>query len=60
MDGFYYLLMDEDSEIMDPDNLIALLAEFGETSTITVFRLEEYGKEIIKEKALKVLNEHFK
>ncbi|WP_088035657.1 genetic competence negative regulator [Evansella clarkii] len=60
MDGSYYLLMDENSEIIHPENLIALLAEFGETSTITAFRLEEYGKEIIKEKALKVLNEHFK
>lgn len=39
--------------------LIAVLAEYGEATTITPAVLEEYGQVIIPERAVKVLAEHF-
>jgi len=39
--------------------LIAVLAEYGEASSITPAVLEEYGKIVIPEHAVKVLTEHF-
>lgn len=42
------------------DTLIALLSEFGEVSSITSAMLEEYGKVVIADDAVKVLCSHFK
>lgn len=57
----YYLYFEEeefDSET-DLETLIALLAEFGNTSTMTVHRLEEYGKCLIKDKAISDIYKYF-
>ncbi|NBI30445.1 genetic competence negative regulator [Chengkuizengella marina] len=51
-----------DSEKFDDNlfhTLIALLSEYGETTSLTQSILEEYGKVIISENAIKVINEHF-
>ncbi len=39
--------------------IIALLAEYGEAASITSAMLEEYGKVIIAESAVKEINHHF-
>ncbi|WP_246942253.1 genetic competence negative regulator [Bacillus pinisoli] len=56
----YYLLF-EDTEFgeQNVDNMIALLAEFGNPATVTTYRVSEYGKQLISEKALQQLNEYF-
>ncbi|MDG4656072.1 genetic competence negative regulator [Ectobacillus antri] len=54
----FYLLLEEGSEIAT-DSLIALLAEFGNSATITIYRLAEYGKELMFEKAIQQLYQYF-
>jgi adapter protein MecA 1/2 len=56
----YYLLF-EDNEFGDKnvDNMIALLAEFGNPATVTTYRVNEYGKELMKEQALTQINKYF-
>lgn len=39
--------------------LIAILAEYGEVATVTPTVLEEYGKTVIAERAIQVINENF-
>ncbi|MFS1512317.1 genetic competence negative regulator [Chengkuizengella sp. SCS-71B] len=51
-----------DSEKFDDDlfhTLIALLSEYGEATSLTQSILEEYGKVIISENAINVIDEHF-
>lgn len=56
----YILVMDQlDVLTKSVDNLIALLSEYGEVSPITKAILEEYGKIVIEEDAVKVLIAHF-
>lgn len=54
----YYLLLSDDQPV-DLDNLVAILAEFGSPSTLTVHRLKEYGKIIIEDKAIQEIYFHF-
>ncbi|WP_332238137.1 genetic competence negative regulator [Sporolactobacillus sp. KGMB 08714] len=57
----YYLHFDEDqldSEV-DLETLVAVLAEFGDTSTITIHRLDEYGKRLIDGEAVAVIYKYF-
>lgn len=54
----YFLLLNDEQPV-DIDNLVSILAEFGSPSTLTVHRLKEYGKVIIKDKALKEIYQHF-
>lgn len=54
----YYLLLSDDQPV-DLDNFIAILAEFGSPSTLTVHRLKEYGKIIIEDKAIQEIYFHF-
>ncbi|NLP49564.1 genetic competence negative regulator [Bacillus sp. RO1] len=57
---FYLLLLDEDVDTeLDIDTLIALLSEYGTPSTMTIHRIEEYGKMIMKDSALKQINTYF-
>ncbi|RYL94866.1 genetic competence negative regulator [Sporolactobacillus sp. THM7-4] len=57
----YYLYFDE--EQMDSDmnieTLVAILAEFGNPSTITIHRLEEYGKSLIEGEAVASIYRYF-
>lgn len=43
----YYLLLSDDQP-MNIDDLVAILAEYGSPSTLTVHRLKEYGKKLCK------------
>ncbi|UOY93498.1 genetic competence negative regulator [Ectobacillus sp. JY-23] len=54
----FYLLLEEGSEIAT-ESLIALLAEFGNSATITIYRLAEYGKELMFAKAIQQLYQYF-
>ncbi len=54
----YYLLLNDNQDI-DIDNLVAILAEYGSPSTLTVHRLKEYGNIIMKDNAIKTINHYF-
>ncbi|MCS7462437.1 genetic competence negative regulator [Paenibacillus doosanensis] len=57
----WFLLLNADE--MDENGyqaVIAVLSEFGEAATVTRAVLEEYGKTVIAENAVKVLCAHFK
>ncbi|MFD2214208.1 genetic competence negative regulator [Metabacillus endolithicus] len=54
----YYLLLSDDQP-MNIDNLVAILAEYGSPSTLTVHRLKEYGKVIMQNDAIEQIYNHF-
>lgn len=58
-----YILQVEPSEWDEKDGryqaLIAVMSEFGEATSVTRAVLEEYGKTVIAENAVKVLCSHF-
>lgn len=56
----YYLELDEFEFPTDKGNIIAVLSEFGNPSTITVYRVYEYGKLIIAENAVEQMYSYFK
>lgn len=61
-EGRYYLFVqfsEEDYTEYEMDNILSLLLEYGTDSQVTIYRLEEYGKEIIRDNALETLKEHF-
>lgn len=55
----FYLLLEESATSLSHENLIAILAEFGNSATITIYRLMEYGKELMEERALAQLHHYF-
>ncbi|CAM3663721.1 adaptor protein MecA [Mesobacillus zeae] len=62
-EGRYYLYVDfpeeefEDEE--EIDDLLSVLLEYGQESSVTIHRLEEYGKKIIEKDVFTVLREYF-
>jgi adapter protein MecA 1/2 len=54
----YYLLLSDDQQV-ELDNLVAVLAEYGSPSTLTVHRLKEYGKIIMEDKAIQEIFKYF-
>lgn len=58
MNEKYYLLF-ESIEAEDKNKLISVLAEYGDSSLLTVHRLIEYGKCIIQDKAIETIVEYF-
>lgn len=54
----YFLLLSDDQP-MNIDNLVAILAEYGSPSTLTVHRLMEYGKIIMQNDAIEQIYNHF-
>ncbi|UGB29294.1 genetic competence negative regulator [Metabacillus sp. B2-18] len=54
----YYLLLSDDQP-MNIDDLVAILAEYGSPSTLTVHRLKEYGKKIMQNNAIEQIYNHF-
>jgi len=54
----YYLLLNDNQDI-DIDNLVAILAEYGSPSTLSVHRLKEYGNIIMKDHAIKTIKHYF-
>ncbi|WP_100372669.1 genetic competence negative regulator [Bacillus sp. FJAT-45037] len=58
--GQYYLkLEDNDLENHDEDVVIALLSEFGHSSTVSIHRTDEYGKCLMKDVAITQLYHTF-
>lgn len=55
----YYLLMNN-MEVTNLEKTVSLLSEYGDVSIISPFILEEYGKNIIKAKAVETLLSFFK
>lgn len=56
----YYLTFEEkDVFEIDTDAFIALLSEYGNPSTITIYRLNEYGKKLIIGNAIEQLYHNF-
>ncbi|GGE38529.1 adapter protein MecA 2 [Pullulanibacillus camelliae] len=58
-DHAYYLFFDENQIDMELDAFIAILAEFGSSSTVTQYRLLEYGKVIVETNAIEEINRFF-
>jgi adapter protein MecA 1/2 len=54
----FYLHVAEEPPI-DADDFIAILAEFGSPSTITIHRVEEYGKKLMDNRAIEQLVRYF-
>lgn len=56
----FYLLMDYDTYAFEnTEDLIAILAEYGNPSTITKYRVHEYGKILIESNALLYIKQTF-
>lgn len=55
---YFYLLL-EDNLTLQTENVIAILAEFGNPATITKYRVHEYGKILFKENAMKDIYKFF-
>ena len=56
---FYLHFGEEDIESLEFEGFIALLSEFGSPSTITSYRVQEYGKELMEEEAVAELYHTF-
>ncbi|KKI93624.1 adapter protein MecA [Bacillus sp. SA1-12] len=61
LDQNYYLYIEFDDEVLDEEieNTLSIILEYGQESKVTIHRLEEYGKEIAKDHALKVIGKYF-
>ncbi|WP_026689455.1 genetic competence negative regulator [Alteribacter aurantiacus] len=57
--GHYYLHFTDYDLLGDPDTFIAILAEYGQSSHVTIHRLLEYGKVLMKDNAVKRVKECF-
>jgi adapter protein MecA 1/2 len=56
----YYLTFEEKDIVgIDIDVFISLLSEYGNPSTITIYRLNEYGKQLMNGNAIEELYRHF-
>ncbi|AIE60576.1 genetic competence negative regulator [Bacillus methanolicus] len=58
LNGRYFLLMNDISSA-DLNKTISILAEYGSPSIVSIHRLLEYGKEIIRKKAVETLVHYF-
>ena len=57
--GFYLHFDEQEIAPSDYDRLIALLSEFGNPSTISSYRVEEYGKKLMKNDAIRQICHFF-
>lgn len=55
----YYLHFFEEETVLEEERLVAIMAEYGQPSTLTGARLEEYGKMIIEGKAVNMIVHYF-
>src|SRR5699024_10401181 len=58
-DRFYLGFEDQDVEAFEYGGLIALLSEFGNPSTITSYRVQEYGKKLMTSSAVQTVHHTF-
>ncbi|NGP43682.1 genetic competence negative regulator [Bacillaceae bacterium SIJ1] len=56
---YFYSLSIEEVTPSELEGLVAILAEFGSPSTLTKYRVEEYGKVVIPHSAPKVIDQFF-
>lgn len=56
---YYILFQDSDFEGRNSEDIIPILAEFGNPATVTIYRVSEYGKKIIKDCAIEEIYTHF-
>ncbi|WNB90600.1 adaptor protein MecA [Bacillus sp. NEB1478] len=61
-EGRYFLYVTFNAEATDKeqDDLLAQLLEYGNDSDLSVYRIQEYGKNIVSENALDHVQEYFK
>ena len=59
MNGIYYLLFEEVGSD-EVNKIISVLAEYGDPSLLSMYRLMEYGNLIVKNNALETIVKHFK
>ncbi|SFC16361.1 adapter protein MecA 1/2 [Bacillus sp. 491mf] len=55
----FYLWIEEETATLLKEDMIAILAEFGNSSTITIYRMMEYGKELMANDAIKQIYNYF-
>ena len=58
----YYVYVEFDEVLHDEeeiDRILSVILEYGEESTLTVHRVSEYGKQVVKEHALETIRSHF-
>ncbi|MED1438533.1 MULTISPECIES: adaptor protein MecA [Aeribacillus] len=56
----YYLFVEfSDKDDEQIENLLSIMLEYGQESRMTIHRLEEYGKLIMKDNALEQIETHF-
>jgi adapter protein MecA 1/2 len=61
-EGYYYLyieFLDADCTEDELENTLSVVLEYGLESRISIHRIEEYGKTVIKENALSEIAKHF-
>lgn len=58
-DRFYLELQEYELNEQLTENIIAILSEFGTPATITIYRVIEYGKELMSEKAIEQIYNYF-
>ena len=61
-EGRYYLYVEFDEtehEEEEIDMILSILLEYGEESAMTIYRVQEYGRQIIAEHALDVIHSSF-
>lgn len=59
LNRFYLLFNEADLENIELDTLIALLSEFGNPSTTTIYRVNEYGKILMDKDAMEQTYTYF-
>lgn len=55
----YFLSLD-DFDSLEVDGVISILAEYGNPTTLTIYRLQEYGKKIMENNAVQTIQTYFK
>ncbi|WP_096434838.1 genetic competence negative regulator [Alteribacter populi] len=58
--GRYYIHFNEHEILGDPEAFIAILAEYGQSSHVTIHRLQEYGKKLMESDAISIIKKIFK
>ncbi|MDQ0257669.1 adapter protein MecA 1/2 [Evansella vedderi] len=58
-DEYILAFHEMDASPLDVDTFISKIVEYGETATVSAYRLEEYGKVIIENNAMKQLKNYF-
>jgi adapter protein MecA 1/2 len=56
---FLHVIFQDDSDEGHQDDQLSVLLEYGFETDLTIHRIEEYGKLILKDKALQTIRSHF-